>query len=107
MKEPNFIEAVFKSIISMSGEKREKLQISWAGIASVMLALNLLGTFDVRRYVDVLKNLPEIQRVQREQGEALDKQGKSIKEIEAVLKRNGLAAADADRIEISTAQYDK
>jgi hypothetical protein len=91
---PVSIQSAIETYSRMPDKKKEDVKF-WAIVALLMATLG--GTFDIRRYVDVLKNMPEMQRKQ-------ESQGRAIEEIREVLKRNKIAGGKEDT-DTATAIY--
>lgn len=67
---------------------------------ALLLIVNVGGVIDIRRCVEALNKLPEMQRT-------VEQNSKDIREIEAVLRRNKLVSTGPDAVNISTAQYNE
>ena len=86
--------------LNMSSTSREKVTITWGGVVAVLLIVNVGGVVDIRRCVEALNKLPDMQKM-------VEQNSKDIREIEAVLRRNKLVSSGPDSVNISTAQYNE
>ena len=85
-------------ILNMSSDSKEKANFTWRATITILLIVNLGGVVDVRKCVEVLNKLPEMQRMTEENT-------REIKAIKEILVRNKLADSGPDAVNISTAQY--
>jgi hypothetical protein len=95
----NPVDIFCRIISNMSNEKKERFQISTQTLLVLLGVAVLFGQIDVRRAVENLNAIPEIQRKQNEQGERL-------KEIFEVLKRHKLVEIDEFGKATATASYE-
>lgn len=91
---------IFCRIISnMSNDKKDRFQVSTQTLLVLLGVAVLFGQIDVRRAVENLNAIPEIQRKQKEQSEKLD-------QIFEVLKRHKLVEIDEFGKATATASYE-
>lgn len=89
----------------MSTETKQKLKRHATDPAVWLLIIILGGVVDLRRCFEVFRQLPEMKTTQEEHGREIRKLHDSINEVKDALKRNKIAAADPNRTEITTANY--
>ena len=86
-------------LLNMSSKSKEKADFAYKAFTVVFMITLFGGVVDVRKCVEVLRQLPELQRTTEENA-------KDIKAIKDILVRHKLADSFEKIREITTAKYE-
>tara|TARA_R110000868_G_scaffold71743_1_gene209796 strand:+ start:2531 stop:2809 length:279 start_codon:yes stop_codon:yes gene_type:complete len=86
-------------VLNMSSVSKVKANFTWRASITILLIVNLGGVVDVRKCVEILNKLPDMQRMTEENT-------REIKAIREILVRHKLADSIESIHEITTAQYE-
>ena len=86
-------------LLNMSSKSKEKADFAFKAFTVIFLFFTFGGVVDVRKCVEALRQLPELQRMTEENA-------KDIKAIKEILVRHKLADSIENIREITTAKYE-
>ena len=87
-------------ILNMSSSRKEKVKFTWGSFTAILLIVIFGGVIDIRRCIEALNKLPEIQQT-------LEQNSRDIRDIHDVMRRNKIVLNSPGSTDISTAQYNE